>query len=345
MLLGAACEPARSPASRPGSAAGDAAAGSSGPAAGPEKSADPAAAAVETPGGESAAPSRGLIGLSVLTMTNPFFKVIADTMTSEARKHGYETLVVSGEDDVVRQQNQVKDFIVKGVAAIVLTPCDSKAIGPAIQEANRHGIPVFTADIACLAPGVEVVSHVATDNLQGGKEAARAMIDVLGGKGKVAIIDYPEVESVILRTRGFEEVISRENERPDIDIQIVAKLPGGGQKDKSYKAAEDIIQAHPDLAGIFAINDPTALGARAALEKAGKAGQVAIIGFDGQPEGKLAILEGKIHADPIQFPERIAARTVEVIVKHFNGEEVPKEILIPTELYTREDAVKDPALK
>jgi ribose transport system substrate-binding protein len=303
------------------------------------------AAALPSSGAEESSPSRGTIGLTVLTMTNPFFKVIADTVTAEARKHGYDTLVVSGEDDVVRQQNQVKDFIVKGVSAIVLTPCDSKAIGPAIQEANRHGVPVFTADIACLAPSVEVVSHVATDNLQGGKEAAQAMIDVLHGKGKVAIIDYPEVESVILRTRGFEEVIAEENEKPDVDIHIVAKLPGGGQKDKSYKAAEDIIQAHPDLDGIFAINDPAALGARAALEKAGKADQVVIIGFDGQPEGKLAILEGKIYADPIQFPERIAAQTVATIVKHFGGEEVPKEILIPTELYTREDALKDPSLQ
>src|SRR5262245_39940447 len=94
--------------------------------------------------GEGAEPaSHGTIGLSVLTLTNPLFKVIADTMTAEGRKQGYDVAVVSGEFDVARQQNQVKDFIVRKVAAIVLTPCDSKAIGPSIQEANDAGIPVF----------------------------------------------------------------------------------------------------------------------------------------------------------------------------------------------------------
>ena len=87
------------------------------------------------------------IGISVLTMTNPFFKVIADNVTAEAKKNGYETIVVSGEFDVAKQQNQVKDFIVKKVSAIILTPCDSKAIGTSIKEANEAGIPVFTADI------------------------------------------------------------------------------------------------------------------------------------------------------------------------------------------------------
>jgi ribose transport system substrate-binding protein len=103
--------------------------------------------------------ARGVIGLSVLTLTNPFFKEIADTMTAEAARHGYRVLVVSGEFDVARQQNQVKDFIVQDVAAIVLCPCDSKAIGPAVRDANTAGIPVFTADIACQAPGARGNAH------------------------------------------------------------------------------------------------------------------------------------------------------------------------------------------
>src|SRR6266496_2106205 len=111
----------------------------------------------------------GTIGLSVLTMNNPFFKEIADSMTAEAAKHGYSVLAVSGDFDVARQQNQVKDFIVKKVSAIVLCPCDSTAIGPAIREANKAGTPVFTADIACLDTTAKVVAHIATDNLQGGR--------------------------------------------------------------------------------------------------------------------------------------------------------------------------------
>lgn len=298
-------------------------------------------------GGAPAPAARGTIGLSVLTLTNPFFKVIADTMTEEGRKRGYDVAVVSGEFDVARQQNQVKDFIVRKVAAIVLTPCDSKSIGPAIAEANDAGIPVFTADIACLAPGAKVVTHVATDNLGGGREAARAMIEALGpGGGKIAVLDYPVVESCLLRVQGFREVIAAHNAaHPAARIEIVTTLNGGGAKDQGYKAAEDALQAHADVVGIFAINDPSALGARAALEKAGKADRVKIIGFDGQPEGKQAIKWGKIYADPIQFPDRIASQTVEAIAKHFAGESTPKQVLIPTALYRKADGEKDAGLR
>ncbi len=306
-----------------------------------------AGCAARQPAGSSSGASRGTIGLSVLTLTNPFFKVIADTMQAEAARHGYEVQVVSGEFDVNRQANQVKDFIVRRVSAIVLTPCDSKAIGPAIREANEAGIPVFTADIKCLAPEAKVVSHIATDNYQGGRLAAQAMIEALGeAGGKVVILDFPVVESCILRVKGFEDVIREHNRgRTRGRVQIVAKLPGGGVKDQGFKAAEDALQAHPDLAGIFAINDPSALGARAALEKAGRADQVRLIGFDGQPEGKQAIRDGKIYADPIQFPDRIGRETVRAILRHLEGEQVPPEILIPTALYRRADAEKDPELK
>src|SRR5262245_48302485 len=99
---------------------------------------------------EKEPPARPVIGLSVLTLTNPFFQEMAETLREEAAKHGYEVVVVSGEFDAARQQNQVKDFIVRKVAAIVLCPCDSKGVGPAIQEANEAGIAVFTCDIACL---------------------------------------------------------------------------------------------------------------------------------------------------------------------------------------------------
>jgi ribose transport system substrate-binding protein len=123
------------------------------------------------------------------------------------------------------------------------------------------------------------------------------------------------------------------------------ELESGAAKDLGYKAAEDAIQATPELRGIFAINDPAALGARAALEKAGKADQIIIVGFDGQPEGKQAIKDGKIFADPIQFPDRMGIEVVRSIVAHSKGEEVPAEQLIPTRLYRQADAMNDPSLQ
>jgi ribose transport system substrate-binding protein len=294
----------------------------------------------------SATEKKGTVGVSVLTVTNPFFRVIGDHITAELAKAGYDTVVVSGDEDIATQQQQVRDFIVAKHAAIVLCPCDSRGIGPVIEEANAAGIPVFTADIACLAPGAKVVSHIATDNYGGGKQAAIGMIEALGeAGGKVVILDFKAVESCILRVKGFKEVIDEHNAgRESGKIDIVAELPGDGDTAKGYKAAEDALQAHPDMAGIFAINDPSALGARTALEKAGKAEQVKIIGFDGQPDGKRAIRDGKIYADPIQHPDQIGITTAQSILKYLAGEDVPPEQLIETKLYRQTDALNDPAL-
>lgn len=294
---------------------------------------------------ESPVSGRPVIGASLLTLQNPFFKVIGDSLASEAEKNGYATMVLSADNDVARQGNQVKDFIVKKCAAIVLSPADSKSIVPVIQEANAAGIPVFTVDIPCNEPGVKIASQISTDNFGGGKEAGAAMIEGLAGKGgKVGVLDLKQVESCILRVRGFKEAVSAYNASASAKIEIVAELDGGGAKDKGFKAAEDMLQSFPDLRGIFAINDPSALGARAALEKANRT-DVVIIGFDGQPEGKQAIKDGKIYADPIQFPDRMGIEIARAIVKHSKGEEVPAQTLIPTQLYRKADGAADPALK
>ncbi len=287
------------------------------------------------------------VGVSVLTMTNPFFKVIADTITEDLGKEGYDVIAYSGDEDVTVQQNQVKDFLVRKVAAIVLCPADSIAIGPVIQEANKQGVPVFTADIGCLAKDAKVVTHVATDNYDGGKKAAQAMIEALGDAGgPIAVLDHKKVESCILRVKGFKEVLSAHNEkRAQGKITIVTELPSGGSKDQGYKSTADALQAHEDIVGIFAINDPSALGARAAVENAKRAARIKIIGFDGQPEGKRAIREGKIYADPIQFPDKIGHETAKAILDYFRGETPQPEILIPTALYRQADAEKDPEAK
>ena len=292
------------------------------------------------------AADRKVIGVSLLTETNPFFVDIGKAIRAEAAKHDMDVIIVAGENDPAKQKDQVADFLVKHVAAIILCPCDSKSIGTSITDANKAGIPVFTADIAALGgPNVKVVSHIATDNQGGGKLAGEALIKAIGGSGKVAILDQPEIESVLMRTKGFEEAVAEHNAKGGGQVTIVAKLPGGGAKDKSFKATEDVLQSHPDVTGIFGINDPSALGAVAALEKAGKAGQVKVVGFDGQPEGRAAIKAGKIYADAVQSPAQIGTGAVDDIVAYLNGDDVPAKTLIPTTLYTQADAEKDPTLK
>ena len=244
-----------------------------------------------------------------------------------------------------KQKNQISDFITQGVDAIIIAPVDSKGIVTAIQEANEAGIPVFTSDLAVISEDVDIVSHIATDNYQAGRVAGEAMIEALDGPGKIGILDFAQAESVILRVRGFLEVLAEHKERTGIDIEVVSRLPGGASRDISYRAMEDMIQAHPDLNGVFAINDPSALGAVAALEKAGRLENVQIISVDGQPEGREAIRDGKIYADAIQHPILIAQKTVETLITYMEGNEVPTEVLIPTDMYKQEDALADSTLQ
>jgi ribose transport system substrate-binding protein len=281
------------------------------------------------------AQDRGTIGFSALTLKNPFFKIIADSLTEEARRHGYRVIVSDAERDVNEQAKHVDNFIAQQVTAIVLNPADRIAIGPAIKKANEAGIPVFTCDLECVAEDVQIAGHVGTDNFQGGELAGEAMIEALGDDGgQVLIVHFRQANSCVLRVEGFRKVIDAYNAGRDSGrIEIVAELEGGGLRDEGFRATSDALQAHPDLAGIFAINDPSALGAWTALQQAGKADQVTLIGFDGQLEGKQAILEGKIYADPIQFPEKMGVLTVQNILKYLDGEPFEKVQLIPTVLY------------
>jgi ribose transport system substrate-binding protein len=282
------------------------------------------------------------IGVSLLTFKNPFFKVIADNIASEGEKHGYETIALSADEDAAKQSGQVKDFIAQRVSAIVISPCVAKAIVPVIQEANKAGIPVLTVDIPCREEGVDILSQIATDNFNGGEQAAEAMIEALGERGgKIAVLDFKQAESCILRVEGFKKVIAAHNEKAANKVEIVAELDGGGDKEKGLRAMDDALQSESDLRGVFAINDPAALGARAAIEKANKADSIVIIGFDGQPEGRQAIKEGKIYADPIQYPDKMGVEAVKAIVAFSKGEDVPREIKIPTTLYKKADAEKE----
>jgi ribose transport system substrate-binding protein len=271
------------------------------------------------------------LGITVMTLANPFFVELADAAKAEAEKHGYNVVVLSG-DDAEKQAKQMKDFI-------------SQNVDP-IKAANAAGIPVFTADTGCSDPGAKVVSNVMTDNYGGGKLAAEAMIKGLPNGGKVLILDFKKAQSCLLRVDGFKEVVAAHNQaHPNKKIDIVAELDGSGSEEPSKKATEDQLNATPDLKGIFAINDPSALGAVVALKKANKLQDVKVVGFDGQRIGKEAILRGEIYADPIQFPQEIGRLTVQQMLAYKNGDEVKSEILIPTKLYFQEDAQKDPSLK
>ena len=299
--------------------------------------------------GSSAEPgeSKGTIAFSALTLKNPFFKIIADSLTAAAEEQGYTVIVNDAERDVNTQSKHIDNYIAQGVSAIVINPADRVAIGPAVKKANEAGIPVFTCDLQCVAEGAEIAGHVGTDNFQGGKLAGEAMVEALGAAGgKVLILHFKQANSCVLRVDGFKQVINEHNKTTaDGKIEIVSELDGGGLRDEGFRAASDALQANSDLAGIFAINDPSALGAWTALKQAKRDDQVTIVGFDGQLEGRQAIKDGKIYADPIQFPDQMGKQTMDKLAKYLNGETYEKVELLPTKLYKQADAIDDIELK
>jgi ribose transport system substrate-binding protein len=265
------------------------------------------------------------IGVTLLTREHEFYRELEAGLRDAAQKAGYELIVTSGDFDLAKQQSQIENFIVQRVDAIILCPADSKGIGPAIEQANQAGIPVFTADIA--AQGGRVVSHIASDNLEGGRMAAAYVARALGGQGSVGIIGQQEVQTGLDRENGFKEEMQKHP-----GIKVVAVLNGRGVRDQALKAAEDMLQGNPGLKAIFGINDDSALGALSAAEARGRSDLV-IVGYDATPEAVRAIQRGSaLKADVAQQPRDLGAKTIEAISKHFAGGPVEKSISVPVKI-------------
>lgn len=286
-----------------------------------------------SPSSAAGAAAQKTIGVSIQNREAQFYQDMESGMRSEAAKHGYGLIVVDASRDNAKQQSQVEDFISKRVDAIVLTPYDSQAIGSAIAEANaaHPPIPVFTADIASTSSQGHVVSHVASDNVQGGFEAGTLICQALGNSGSIAVVDEPEVTSVQDRVKGFKTALAAKCP----SITIVADVDSGGTRDKASSDMGDILQAHRDLKGIFGINDDSALGALAAVRAAGLAGKIAIVGYDATPEARAAIAKGEMYGDAIQYPAKIGSTTIDVIANYFAGKKTPPIVKIPVGTFTK----------
>jgi len=268
-------------------------------------------------------PTSKTIGVSLLTRQHVFYKDLEEGLRTEAAKDGYQLVLTSGDFDLGKQSSQIEDFLTQKVDAIIVCPVDSRGIGPAIRKANDAKIPVFTADIA--AQEGETVCHIASDNVAGGRLAGEYLAKILAGKGNVAIIGQPTVTSVLDRVQGFKDAIAKFP-----DMKIVADVNGEGVRDKAMQATSDILQAHPDLSGIFGINDDSALGALDAVQQYDRK-NVNIIGYDATPPAADAISKGTaLKADVIQYPKKIGETTIEQIKAYFSGASLPK--VVPVEV-------------
>jgi len=282
-------------------------------------------------GPEAEPDDRPVVGVSLLNQQHDFYKDLEASLREGAKERGLRLIVQSAENDPVRQMSQLENFITQKVDALVVCPVNSSGIGGSIRQANQADIPVFTADIR--ATGGKVTSHIASDNVEGGRLAAQRMAELLSGKGDVIVLDHPEVASVQERVDGFVEELSKHP-----DIRIIDRPAAGGLRDKAYAMAETMLLANPDLAGIFAINDDTALGALRAVGDA----DLVIVGYDGTPEACDAIRRGTaLKADVVQSPGLIGTRTIGAVADHLAGQPVEPMISVEVGIVDQAMLMKD----
>lgn len=269
-----------------------------------------------------------VVGVTLLTR-DVFYQELEMGLLEEAKARGLEIKVQSAEKDLNIQTSQIENFITQRVDALVICPVDSIGVGAAIRRAREAGIPVFTADIRAEEGGA--VCHIASDNRQGGRLAGEYLAGLLGGQGEVAIIDHPEVTSVQERVRGFKESMAKHP-----GMKIVDQPSAGGDRDKAMIVMQNMLLSHPNLRGVFAINDNCALGAMAALEAARRR-DVVIVGYDATPEAREAIKKGgALKADVIQYPISIGKTTIQTVVNFLEGTQMPMEIPIGTGIVDKE---------
>ena len=266
------------------------------------------------------------IGVSLLTQQHPFYISLADAIKQKAQQENVDLSLSIASQDLNKQISDIEDFIIKKVDLIILSPVDSKGVQAAIMKAEKANIPVITVDVPAI--GVKVVSHIATNNYAGGVIAGELMGKLLNGKGTVGVIDYPMVQSVVDRVDGFKEGLSK---TPDVKI---VSIQTGITRAEALVVAQNMLQAYPDLNGIFGFGDDAALSAVIAA-KSVKNNDIKIIGFDGMDEARKAVDKEKTFVAVIQqYPNKLGEIAVATAIDYLNGKKVDEVIPVTPGVYT-----------
>lgn len=277
------------------------------------------------------------IGVSLADLGNPFFYSLAQYIQDAATEQSGEPVeitVLSSAYDLERQQTQIQRFIDERVDIILLSPSDSAGIEPAIRSAQRAGIVVTAIDID--AKGADI--SVTTDNVQAGEIACQHLVDRLNARGRVAIINGASVSSVTDRVAGCRAIL---NNYPDIEL-VSDEFNAGGTFGGGLEAMTFLLSQHPEIEGVFAINDPTSLGAAQAAELGGR-NDILITSVDGSPDFIDAMRDDRpsLIATAAQSPPEMAWRAIELSLERIaNPVRSRQTVRIPTHLITR-DSIPD----
>ncbi len=260
------------------------------------------------------------VGYSVYDMQQPYWQAYAKGIEDASVAAGYEFLL---SDQKSSQQAQVSgsiDLINQGISALVVSPVQPAALPASIDAAHEAQIPVIIGDVG--AEG-NYDAFILSDNYAGGQVAAQYMVDTLGSvegqKEVLMILLHPGSAVGEVRAAGFRDEMAKHE-----DFTIVAELNGNDTVEGGYNVTRDTLSANPNLVGIYATNDPEALGAAQALETVGKSGvgDVLLVGFNGDPPALELIQQGKMAATIRQDPYGQGQRAVEVATALMKNESI-----------------------
>ncbi|HDR1813864.1 TPA: ribose ABC transporter substrate-binding protein RbsB [Pasteurella multocida] len=261
------------------------------------------------------------IALAVSTLDNPFFVTLKDGAQKKADELGYKLVVLDSQNDPAKELANVEDLTVRGVKVLLINPTDSEAVVNAVKMANRNKIPVITLDRGAVAG--DVVSHIASDNVAGGKMAGDFIAEKLGAGAKVIQLEgIAGTSAARERGEGFKQAIDAHK------FDVLASQPADFDRTKGLNVMENLLASKGDVKAVFAQNDEMALGALRAINAANK--KVLVVGFDGTDDGVKAVQTGKMAATIAQQPDLIGALGVVTADKVLKGEKV--EVKIPVDL-------------
>ncbi len=278
-----------------------------------------------------------LIGVIPKATSHLFFISVHAGVDQAARDLHVEVLWngPQNETDYARQIEIVDAMITRQVSAIAISATDEEALVAPLERAIRAGIPVTVFDSAVNIDNY--VSFIATDNYAAGCTAARTLAGFIGSKGNVGMVmQKPGGTSTVLRERGFDATIAKEFPR----IQVVARQYGMADPARSRDAAEDILTAHPNLAGLFASSEAASLGSIQAIKNRNLSGKVKLVTFDFSKAHVEALKDGTINAMLVQDPFRIGYEAVKSLAEKLNGQTPPRRMQLAARVILKSDLNK-----
>ena len=273
------------------------------------------------------------VGISVGLLGNPFFVATIKGIEDAAKKINpkVEVTSVSADYDLNKQVSQVDSFIAAGVDVIMLNAVDAKAIAPAVKKAQAAGIIVAAFDVS--APGADVT--VMTNNVKAGEEACQYLVDHTGGKGDYVILNGPASSSILERVKGCKNVLSQH-----ADIKILSDDQNAeGSRDGGLKVFQSLLTRFDKIDAVFAINDPTAIGAQLAAKQLNRS-EFIFTAVDGAPDIEKELSSGTsmIKASASQDPYVMAGQSLTMAAELLAGKK-PAEatVLLDPKLITAEN--------